>query len=143
VANIPTGGLGFLKGEKLAKVVFLPVAHPFCRGFPAVILGIFIIQAAIQTAVQITAAAGANLLPSNLALPLDGLPARVTKRHFLLYTQPKKKLGFISSEFRGKNSFSFSELLTPSFLGRFPAGSFGSVLQEDPPSAGPGADLVC
>lgn len=106
------------------------------------ILGIFIIQAAIQTAVQITPAVGANLLPSNLALHLDGLPARVTKHYFLLYTQTKKKLGFISSEFRVKNSFPFSELLTPNFLGRFPAGSFGSVLQEDPPIAGPGADLV-
>jgi hypothetical protein len=116
VANIPTGGLGFLKGEKLAKVVFLPVAHPFCRGFPAVILGIFIIQAAIQTAVQITPAVGANLLPSNLALHLDGLPARVTKRHCLLYTQTKKKLGFINSEFRVKNSFFFLRTLNPELL---------------------------
>jgi len=87
------GGHAFPKSEKLAEIIFLRVDHPFSDRFPAMILGVFIVQAAIQAGVQVAPAEGANFLPADLPLLLKNFPARPTSPHNLLYTQKKKKSG--------------------------------------------------
>jgi hypothetical protein len=83
---------GFLKGKKLAEVIFLPVTHPFGRGFPAFILRVFIIKSAIQAAVKVTAAMGADFLATNYAALPDFFPASITNEHNSLYTQLPRKV---------------------------------------------------
>jgi hypothetical protein len=77
----------FLKGKKLAEVIFLPVTHPFGRGLPTFILGVFIIKSAIQAAVQVTAAMGTDFLAPHYPSFPDFLPASITSKHVSLYTQ--------------------------------------------------------
>jgi hypothetical protein len=52
-------------------------------------MGVLIIETAIQAAVQVTAAIGADILAPNWFPPLDGFPARIAKNHNSLYTQPE------------------------------------------------------
>jgi hypothetical protein len=91
--SYPDSGIpGFLQGKKLAEVISLPVTHPFGRGLPAFILGVFVIKSAIQTAVQVTAAMGTDFLaPNDSALP-DFFPASPTGEHNSLYTQSPRKV---------------------------------------------------
>jgi len=70
--------------KKLAKIIFPPVAHPFCRGLAALILGILIIKVTVQAAVKITPAKRAKILAANPLSLLDFLSARMTNPHKLI-----------------------------------------------------------
>jgi hypothetical protein len=78
--------------EKLAKIIFLPITHPICRWLSALILGVLIIQTAIQAAMQVVTAIGASILAPDGIPPLHGFSAGIAKNHNSLYTQRENKL---------------------------------------------------
>jgi hypothetical protein len=73
-----------LKQKVLAEVFILAVLHPFRGRFAALVLGIGIVQAAVQTAMKVAPAMRANLLPAHPALNLGVLAAGVTDQHVLI-----------------------------------------------------------
>jgi len=87
LANLADRGPGFLKDEKLAEVILLSITYPFRGWLPALIMGILIIKTAIQAAMQVVAAMGADILAPNDLPSFYDFPAGIAKNHDALYTQ--------------------------------------------------------
>ncbi len=71
--------------EILAEIPFFTGRHIFGLGFPASVVGVFIVEFAIPTAVEITAAVRALVLPGHLSI--EGqffLTMKTDVRHGLL-----------------------------------------------------------
>jgi hypothetical protein len=73
-----------LENKVLTKIVLLPVTHPFRARLLALIIGVFVMQAAVQATVKVTAAMRANLLPAHPALKFDLFPAGMTDPHVII-----------------------------------------------------------
>jgi hypothetical protein len=74
---------GFLKGKIFAEIVLFPIADPFSGRFPALVLSIFVVKLAVQTAMQIPAAMGTNVGSARFSGAFNWFAASMTEPHNL------------------------------------------------------------
>jgi len=82
----PTAARYFFEVKIFTEITFRPVVYPFCHRLPAFILRIFIIKAAVQTAMEITATMRTDFLAPGFTLDSDLSSTGVTYSHISLYT---------------------------------------------------------
>jgi hypothetical protein len=78
-----------LELEILAEVALFPVTHPFRFWFPALVVGVLIVEMAIQAAVKVGAAMGAEISPHYLPFDLNLFLALMADMHHSSPAFPK------------------------------------------------------
>jgi hypothetical protein len=81
-----------LKDEEVAEIISFPVTYPFCGRLTAFILGVFIIEKAVEATVKVTPAMRAYFLSPHLPLNLHSLSAGRATLHLNIIHRKGEKL---------------------------------------------------